>query len=130
MQPSLQAGDYVIARSVGSELQRGDVVIFSHPDRVAFELVKRVIGLPGEQVIIHNGQIHANGATLAEPWADGPTRPDGEWNLGPDEVFLLGDNRASSAADSRTIGPIGVEGIRWKVVARYWPASAAGRIGL
>ncbi|MDJ0953144.1 MAG: S26 family signal peptidase, partial [Acidimicrobiia bacterium] len=56
--------------------------------------------------------------------------PDGEWNLSPDAVFLLGDNRAMSAADSRSIGPIAVAAIRWKVVARYWPPATAGRVGL
>ncbi len=130
MQPSLAAGDYVIARAVRGELQRGDIVIFDHPQRPKFELVKRVVGLPGELVAIHNGQVHVSGATVAEPWADGPTLPDGEWDLGPGEVFLLGDNRSMSAGDSRTVGPVAVTAIRWRVVARYWPPTAVGKVGL
>jgi signal peptidase I len=104
------------------------MVIFSRPGSPGFDLVKRVIGLPGETIVISNGQVHANDAIVAEPWADGPTLPDGEWQLAGDEVFVLGDNRAVSSADSRTIGPVPLAAVGWEVVARYWPLGSAGRI--
>jgi len=128
MEPALFAGDYVIAQHKEAPLQRGDIVVIPHPEMNRFDLVKRLIGLPGEHVSIARGQVHVDGATLAEPWAVGPVRPDGEWQLGPDEVFVLGDSRAISAADSRTVGPIDRAAVRWKVVARYWPFSRIGRI--
>lgn len=127
MLPALRPGDYVIA-TPRRVLERGDLVIFDYPDRVGFELVKRVVGLPGEVVTIENGQVHVDGGVLAERWADGPTLPAGRWPLRRDEVFVLGDNRAVSSGDSRTVGPIALDTVRWTVVARYWPLPNAGRV--
>ena len=130
MQPGLRPGDFVIAQPLTRTPQRGDIVIFEHPSLADFELVKRVVGLPGEHLVIRHGQVHADDAVLAEPWADGPTLPDGDWQLGPTDVFVLGDNRAASAGDSRSIGPIDTDRVRWRVTARYWPVSSVGRIGI
>ncbi len=129
MEPGLSPGDYIVAQALRAGPNRGDIVIFRHPGVPHMELVKRVVGLPGEHVVISRGQVHVNDAVLAEPWADGPTLPDEEWDLELDQVFVLGDNRALSGADSRTVGPISVGDVRWRVVARYWPLPSAGRIG-
>ncbi|MDJ0923023.1 MAG: signal peptidase I [Acidimicrobiia bacterium] len=129
MEPGLAAGDYIIAAARQGDLVRGELVILPHPEIAGFELVKRVVGLPGESIVLSNGYVHVDGIVLAEPWADGPTRPDGEWPLHAGEVFVLGDNRPASAADSRTIGPVEEDTIRWRVVARYWPPASAGRLG-
>ena len=128
MEPQLYSGDYIIAQIVKDALSRGDIVIVPHPEVGGFELAKRVVGLPGELVALRNGQVHIGGAVLAEPWADGPVRPDSEWQLGNDEIFVLGDNRQASAADSRTIGPIDTKGVIWKAAARYWPLGRIGRL--
>ncbi len=103
-------------------------MIFDHPREPGFELVKRVVGLPGESVTIANGQVHVDGEVLAEPWADGPARPDGEWSLAVDEIFVLGDARSRSTADSRELGPISVARGAWKVSMRYWPMGSIGRL--
>lgn len=128
MEPHLSSGDYVVAQRRSGPPDRGAAVIFGHPDYPTFELAKRVVGLPGESIVIRNGRVHIDGAVLAEPWADGPSFGDGAWQLGTDEVFVLGDNRAASAADSRTLGPIPLSAIGWRIIARYWPATTAGRI--
>lgn len=128
MEPYLAAGDFVLARGRSGPLVRGEVVIFPHPEVPGFELAKRVVGLPGEVVNLSNGYVHIDGIVLAEPWADGPTRPDGEWTLDDSSVFVLGDNRPKSAADSRTLGPIDTATIKWRLVARYWPAPKMGRL--
>lgn len=125
MSPELEPGDYVFAVAARRELMRGDVVIFGHPDRPGFELVKRVIGMPGETVTVADGQVHIDGALLPDPWAVGPTRDDGTWRLGA-EVFVLGDQRAHSAGDSRQIGPVPRNAISWRCAARYWPAHRIG----
>jgi len=130
MAPTLLPGDYVVAQSRRHSPQRSDILIFEHPHQPGFELVKRVVGLPEEHIVITRGQVHANDAVLAEPWAKGPTLPDGDWLLSRDEMFVLGDNRARSAGDSRVIGPVRLENARWKVVGRYWPARSIGRVGL
>lgn len=124
MLPRLHPGDYVIAQRVAGTPPRGSIVVFPHPGRDGFELVKRVVGVAGERVTIANGQVHLDGAVLAEPWADGVTRPDGEWLVGPGEVFVLGDRRAASVDDSRTVGPVAA--VHWKLVARYWPPAGIG----
>jgi len=128
MEPHLSHGEYIIAQERSSAPKRGDIVIVAHPDIPGFDLVKRVIGLPGELVTLANGQVHIDDQVLAEAWADGPTRPDGEWQLGPDDLYVLGDNRAMSSADSRTIGPVSTANVKWKAVARYWPLARVGRV--
>lgn len=127
MEPSLSSGDFVIARTARWP-QRGDVVTFGHPFRNEMLLVKRVVGLPGERLTISNGQVHIDGDVLAERWADGPTRPDAEWDVGADEVIVLSDNRSATIADSRSFGPIAISAIEHRVIARYWPANSLGKI--
>jgi signal peptidase I len=128
MEPQLSPGDYVIAQRRSSALARGDIVIVPHPEISGFDLVKRVIGLPGETITLSNGQVHVDGRILPEPWAEGPARPDGEWVLDERQAFVLGDNRPVSSADSRTIGAVNAQTIEWKVVGRYWPLRAVGRV--
>jgi len=127
MQPALDPGDYVIAVRL-QKLARGTVVVYPHPDSPGFDMVKRVVGLPNETVVIGNGQVHVDGRVLAEPWADGPTHPDGRWELGTADLFVLGDARSVSAGDSRSIGPVPRSDARWRVAWRYWPPGRAGRI--
>lgn len=128
MQPSLSPGDWVIAQRLRGAPRRGDIVVFSHPAVPEMSVVKRVIGLPGEHVQIGNGQVHIDGEILAEPWADGPTLPDGKWAVPPGQVWVLGDHRALSTGDSRSLGPLPVELVKWRVAARYWPAARATRL--
>jgi signal peptidase I len=82
-----------------SEPQRGDVVAV----RMAGESVlylKRIIGLPGERVVFHRGQVFINGEELPEPYVKNRAPwNDPEMELGPDEYFLVGDNRGMAARD-------------------------------
>ena len=125
MAPALLPGDYLIARRLRTTPQRGDVVVFEHPSRPGFFLVKRVVGLPGETVDIAGGQVNVEARPLAEPWADGPTTHDGHWDMGERELFVLGDARAASIDDSRSLGP--VPGVKWRAILRYWPIHRWGR---
>lgn len=127
MLPALESGDYVLGRAV-RRARRGDIVTFLHPQRDDLLLVKRIIGLPGERVVVRGGQAHIGDAILAEPWANGPTHPELTIELGVDEVFVLSDNRAVTMADSRAFGSIPVAALEHRVVARYWPLSAIGRV--
>jgi len=86
-------------------------------------LVKRVIGLPGEHIAISNGRVSINDAILADRWAVGTTAPDGAWHVSEGHVWVLGDNRGASRSDGRTIGTTPIEGIGWQVIACYWPTS-------
>jgi len=128
MQPALEGGDWVLAQRRRGALARGDVVVFALGNDADGFLIKRVVGLPGERIEISDGQVHIDGQTLAEPWANGPTFPDGSEHIPDDAVWVLGDNRALSSADSRTAGAIPVADIGWKVFAVYWPSSRVGTI--
>ncbi len=129
MRPALEPKDWVVALRRGDkELRRGDIVIFEDPGHPERNLVKRVVGLPGERLEIGNGQVHIDGAVLAEPWANGPTWPMDLWEIPSDSAFVLGDDRAASSRDSRVIGPVPVSCIGWIVTTRYWPPGRFGSI--
>ncbi|MFZ0493203.1 MAG: signal peptidase I [Acidimicrobiia bacterium] len=119
MVPVLRPGDRILTWE--REPSRSDIVVFEHPSRPDFWMVKRVIGLPGEHVEITDGRVLTDGAPLDEPWTTDPTGPDASWDLDPNEAIVLGDARSLSAGDSRQIGPVPIENLRRVVVARYWP---------
>ena len=106
-------------------LQHGQVVVFfKTPARDQDALIKRVIGLPGDTVELREGAVLINGVPLDEPYVNGAQTFCGNYcqplTLGPDEYFLMGDNRANSL-DSRSFGPIPASQLVGRVVLRYWP---------
>lgn len=108
--------------------ERGDIVVFHHPSGVHRDLVKRVIGLPGETVEIRDGVVYIDGRRLEEPYLAGAERPTGD--LAPVVVpegayFVMGDNRNHSQ-DSRVIGPIPKELIVGKAMLTWWPRERFG----
>jgi signal peptidase I len=121
MSPVLEPGDWVVARKHSGVPERGNIVVFADPTGSGMNLVKRVIGLPGERVAVVDGQVTIDDVVLADRWATGVTRPDGEWTIPVDHVWVLGDNRGGSRSDGRLLGPTPVDTIDWRVVARYWP---------
>ena len=125
MVPALEPGDWVIARRRIGAIDRGTIVIFDDPTGSGMHLVKRVIGLSGERIGIEGGRVTINGALLADRWANGASHPDGAWDVPDDHVWLIGDNRAASASDSRVLGPIPLDDIQWVVVATYFPPARA-----
>lgn len=124
MQPSLAPGDYVLASRRSAALGVGDVVIFEHPVEQGFWLVKRVVGLPGDEISVQDGRLTRNGAAV-----DGaPTPGAGSWTVPPGTIFVVGDNRYVSAGDSRLLGPIPVGLVEGRVAFRYWPLGTMGPI--
>lgn len=121
MEPALSDGDYVITVPVRS-VARGQVVVFEHPSRPGFYLVKRVVGLPGEQLTIENGDVFIDGVRFDDPWTTVATSGDGSWTITEGTAFVLGDLRTMSS-DSRTLGPIPIARCR-RVTWRYWPRPA------
>lgn len=115
---------------------RGDVVVFTEPKIGEYgqdpskQLIKRVIALPGERVKVQDGVMTVYNKEHPEGFQPDKTLPygnviettptDGEWNVGKDEIFVSGDNRANSL-DSRTFGPIDVHNIVGKLVVRILP---------
>ena len=118
MAPALEAGDYVVTIPMRTPT-RGTVVVFEHPHQPGFMMVKRIIGLPGEEIAISNGTVTVDGKALDDGWTTVFTAGEGLWTLTDGLIFVLGDHRTMSS-DSRTMGPISTIGCR-RVVARYWP---------
>ena len=129
MLPTLHDRDVALVWRLGyllHEPRRGDVVICHYPGRkmkrIPFlpqSFVKRVIGLPGDTVEWLEGELLLNGQPLHEPYLDQARcrfkRTCPPRTLGPDEYYVLGDNRDSSN-DSRSVGPIRRRAIRGRVV--------------
>jgi len=134
MQPNFHTGEFLIVGRVNylfGDPQRGDIIVFHPPGKPADEppYIKRVIGLPGETVEIRDTQVYVNGVELNEPYINEPCLPtrctDEAWELGPDEYFMMGDNRNHSS-DSRVFGPVNRSSIIGEAVIRYWPPSDWG----
>jgi signal peptidase I len=106
-------------------LKRGQVVVFFKTrERDEDALIKRVIGLPGDTIELRDGGVLINGAPLDETYLQGTQTSCANYcqplALGPDQYFLMGDNRTNSL-DSRSFGPIPAGQIVGRVVLRYWP---------
>ena len=144
MESTLEPGQYVLVDKLTprwSAYQRGDIVVFHPPD--GWEegddtpFIKRVIGLPGDAVAIHDdGIVYVNGEALdeadytfrnkqGEVQLTTPLGDESTWTVGPDDLFVMGDHREASA-DSRAFGPIKVASVVGRAFLRYWPASTFG----
>jgi len=123
MRPTLQDGEYILVNKLAyktGEPQRGDIVVFVFPVNPQEDLIKRVIGLPGETVSIYNGIVSVDGAPLTEPYIASPPTYDGDWIVPEGQLFVLGDNRNDSR-DSHSWGLLPIENVIGRAVLIYWP---------
>lgn len=136
MQPNFPNGEYLLTDKVTyrfNEPQRGDVVVFEAPTGNGDEFIKRIIGLPGEEISIKDGRVYINGQVLEEPYleknvytAGGKYLAEGESEVVPEgKYFVMGDNRSHSS-DSRMFGPIDKDKITGRAWLVYWPPQKAG----
>jgi signal peptidase I len=145
MEPTLQIGDRILVNKLSYHfhgVDRGNIVVFSRPPTEncggpeVNDLVKRVIGLPGDVISLSNGYVYVDGKKLDESWL--PASEQGITVAGPagnssnlarpyrvpaDNYFVMGDNRTDSC-DSRYWGPINRSLIVGKVELRVWPLSS------
>jgi signal peptidase I len=106
--------------------ERGDVVVLHPRQRENRDLVKRIIGLPGERLEIRDGVVLINGRELIEPYIREPWSGSfGEIIIPEDFYFVMGDNRKASA-DSRSFGPVNEDDIVGKAMASWWPRESIG----
>ncbi len=131
MEPTLHAGEYLIVSKVAYWIhppERGDIVVLDPPqNRSEIPYIKRIVGLPGERIEVRDGRVFINGIALNEPYVSGPPRYPADQILGPDEYFVLGDNRNNSS-DSHIWGVLPADNIIGKAVFRYWPPEKWGLI--
>jgi signal peptidase I len=109
--------------------ERGEVVVFETPPEaerlcsgVGGTFVKRIVGLPGEVIEDRGGFLFADGRRLEEPYVNGrdASRDGQQWEVGPGQYLMLGDNRANSC-DSRVWGSVPRANLIGPVFATYWP---------
>mgnify|MGYP003649708111 FL=1 len=128
MQPGLQDGDRILVEP-WSELvgyHRGDIVVMRYPLDVNIDYVKRIIGLPGDEIVLANGMLWVNGELLNEPYvASVDKRAFVSTTVQSEHYFVLGDNRPRSS-DSREFGQVKSELMRGRVGLRMWPLARAG----
>jgi signal peptidase I len=132
MVPTLEVNDRVLVNKLVyrfSEPKRGDIIVFEHPDG-QMDLIKRVVGVPGDTIAEVRGSLFVNGERQNETYVNHEL-PD-ESSFGPTpvpagDVFVMGDNRADSA-DSRVLGPVPEEYVVGKAFLRVWPLSQLGML--
>lgn len=119
--------------------QRGDVVVFRYPKDPSTDFIKRIVGLPGDKIMIKNKQVYINGKPLDEPYKvhSNPmpfsvfNSTQDNWDtpriIPPDSYFMMGDNRDNSR-DSRFWGVLKRNYIKGKALFIYWPPSRVGLI--
>lgn len=132
MVPTLKYGDRVLVNKFiyrFTEPERGDIIVFKSVQGDDQDLIKRVVGVPGDEIKVRGGRLFVNGEPQREPYVNEkfPDRSFYAPTIVPKgHVFAMGDNRANSQ-DSRVFGPVPKENIEGEAFLRFWPP---GRIGL
>lgn len=135
MYPTLVQDDLILVNKMAyltSKPQRGDIIVFT-PENGGDDLVKRIIGLPGEYIDYKNGGVYINGKKFEEsdvhPETDytqkfdakpDPKDVEGARKLADNEFYVMGDNRPSSL-DSRSFGPIKLDQFVGRAFITFWP---------
>jgi len=123
MIPTLQNGEYILVSKLSYKTgapARGDIIVFPLPADQKQNLIKRVIGLPGETVSVHDGVVKINGVALVETYIAQPPQYNGDWTIPEGQLFVLGDNRNNSK-DSHQWDFLPIENVMGKAIIIYWP---------
>lgn len=126
MVPTLLGNEVMILKKYDQDYERFDIVVVNKSVE-GDNLIKRVIGLPGETIKYRNDNLYINGKIIEDGYAYGDTGNFREITLGNDEYFLMGDNREISK-DSRILGVIKKEEIEGTVGIVLYPFNKIGRI--
>jgi signal peptidase I len=131
MVPTLKYGDRVLVNKFiyrFTEPQRGDIVVFKSVEGDGQDLIKRVVGVPGDEIAVRGGKLFVNGEPQKEPYVN-KKYPDRSFyaptTVPKDHVFAMGDNRANSQ-DSRVFGPVPEKNIEGEAFLRFWPPDRIG----
>lgn len=138
MEKTFQTHDYILTSKIAYRLgspAHGDIVVFASLGNNEVDFIKRIIGLPGDTVMIQDSQVFLNGKFLEEPYITEPTHTfengflkEGVTVTVPEGyVFVMGDNRTHSS-DSREFGFVPMSNIIGKVIYRYFPVEHMGTV--
>lgn len=137
MEQTLFDGEHIIISNLFYEPKRGDIIVCEdYTTELRKPIVKRIIGIPGDTVIFINegdgyhAKVYVNGEELDEEYIylDLPDyTPSDVWEVGEDEVFVMGDHRNASL-DSRAIGTVKIDSIIGKALVRFYPFDKFGKI--
>ncbi len=137
MQPTVEINDRLVVEKVSylfQDPQRGDIIVFQAPQealdaansKTKDDYVKRIIGMPGEEIEVRDGQVFVDGSVLKENYIKAPPLYTWGPNVVPDNHYLvLGDNRNGSS-DGHVWGFLSGDTIIGKATARFWPPSRIG----
>jgi signal peptidase I len=130
MEPTLQPGYLLIVNKLAYKLgepKHGDIVVFHYMGDNNEDYIKRVIGLPGDEVKIENGTVYVNGIALNEPYIAAFPAYSGTWKVPEGSLFVLGDNRNNSS-DSHQWGFVDLDDVVGKAVFIYYPFDVIGSL--
>lgn len=138
MEPNFPNGEYLLTDKVKyrfNEPERGDVIVFKAPTGDGEEYIKRIIGLPGDTVLVKNAKVYVNGKELKETYIPqiNPTyggtflQENESFTVPQGNFFVLGDNRPHSS-DSRSWGTITKDKVTGRAWLVYWPPKNAGLV--
>jgi signal peptidase I len=125
MKPTLEPGQFLLVNRASYKLGSphiGDIIVFHAPGVSDLDYIKRVVGLPGDEVRIENGSVYVNNQPLYEPYISEVPHYTGSWIVPEGEYFVLGDNRNNSS-DSHLWGFVPSEDIVGRALLIYWPFS-------
>jgi signal peptidase I len=121
MLPTLVPGEFVMVNKLAykfGDFKHGDIVVFHHNE--SEDYVKRVIGLPGDEIEIKNGIVYISGRPFIEPYIKELPRYEGTWTVPEGTLFVLGDNRNESS-DSHDWGFVPIPKVVGRAMLIYWP---------
>ena len=123
MLPTLHDGEFVLVNKLAYRTGtpgRGDIIVFRSTTEANLDLIKRIVGVPGDQIRIGGGRVSVNGQALDEPYINAAPNYSGEWRVPQGYLFVLGDNRNDSS-DSHMWGYLPEDNVIGKALLIYWP---------
>lgn len=136
MLPTIEVGDRIVLSKVSylgsNEPERGDIIVFKPPAELneKSDLIKRLIGLPGETIEVKDGQLYIDGIAQDEPYLyAAPNYSYGPVTVPEGHYFVLGDNRNASFDSHAWEEPfLPADDVKGKAVFLYWPLSRLGTL--
>ena len=130
MVPTITPDDRMVVTRIynTNNIKRGNIIVF-YSDELSETLIKRVIGLPGDHIVIHDGIVNINGEDIKEDYVKNNMKYNGTFDVPENEFFFLGDNRSNSKDSRLWINPYIDKGsIKGKAIFRFYPFNRLGSL--